>query len=69
MVDIITMHPYTRMGGVEVCACGASVDVIERRCSSSRLDERFTWWLADSTCSACGEHRQELRQGAERGKP
>ena len=56
----LLMHPQTRMGGVDACGCGASVDVIERRVSATQLDEGYNWWLATSRCTGCGEVNERL---------
>ena len=64
----LLMHPQTRMGGVDACACGASVDVFERRVSATQLDEGYNWWLATSRCMACGEVNERLHARVPQGK-
>ena len=64
----LLVHPQTRMGGVDVCGCGASVGVIERRVSATQLDEGYNWWLATSRCLACGDVNERLHARVPQGK-
>lgn len=64
----LLMHPQTRMGGVDACGCGASVDVFERRVSATQLDEGYNWWLATSRCTGCGEVNERLHARVPVGK-
>ena len=64
----LLIHPQTRMGGVDTCLCGASVDVFERRVSATQLDEGYNWWLATLKCTACGEVNERLHARVPQGK-
>jgi hypothetical protein len=64
----LLMLPQTRMGGVDACGCGASVDVVERRVQATQLDEEYNWWLATARCVGCGVVTERLHARVPMGK-